>query len=295
MKGQRVIFIRTLLLAVLFSGLQMKANAQETEFADPNFGTEPLRRMFDERVFYSKWIFTDFLSKDKTWFWYADVVWRRQSGLENNNIFENPLRFSIRPFVAYQFGRFTKVHLNPIGLFVSDPRLGQPNDLNGSREFELRTTFEITQDAFIKRGGKEWINVTHRWRFESRWRGVDDPEGPNWNFRFRQRTRFRIPLNGKHFYDNNVIYTINYHELHIELGPYVQLNQFAQNRNFVGLGYRFWDWARIDVGYLHQYNFRGDGRTLDMSRGPMFYLFIDYLSNLNIPSKRKRAFGDLNY
>lgn len=250
--------------------------------------SSPPRRMFDERVLYTKWIVTNFFSEDKTWFWYADIVYRRQSGLENNNIFENPLRFSIRPFFARQFGRFTRVHLNPIGLFVSEGRIGQPSDLFSETEYELRTTLEITQDAYVKKAGLEWINMTHRWRFESRWRGVDDPMGPDWNYRMRYRTRFRIPLNGKHFYDNNVIYTVNYHEFHVEFGPSVGFNHFAQNRNFFGVGYRFWDWARIDVGYLHQYNFRGDGRTIDMSRGPMFYLFIDYLSKLRIGRPKDR-------
>jgi hypothetical protein len=250
----------------------------------------PPRRMFDERVYYSKFIFTNYLGESKTWFYYFDIVHRRQSGLENNNIFENPLRNSFRAFIAYQFGRFTRVHLNPIGLFISDPRQGQPSDVAqlGNTEYELRTTLEITQDAYMKRAGKEWINMTHRWRFESRWRGVEDPIGPDWNYRMRFRTRFRTPLNGKHFYDNHVIYLVNYHEFHLEFGPRINLNHFAQNRNFIGVGFRFWDWARTDIGYLHQYNFRADGRTLDMTRGPMAYLFIDYFSKLRVGKRKDR-------
>lgn len=273
------IYLRIFTLTLCFVAISFKGFTQ-IDFDEPSFSSDPNRRMFDESVFYSKWIVTDFLSEDKTWFWYADIVYRRQSGLLNDNRFENPLRFSFRPYIAYQFGRFTRVHLNPIGVYVSEPRYGQPQDLTADGEVELRSMIEITQDAYIKKAGKEWVNMTHRWRFESRWRGVDNPIGPQWNFRLRQRTRFRVPLNGKHFYDNNVLYTINYHEMHLEFGPYFGLNHFAQNRNFVGVGYRFWDWVRVDVGYLHQYNFRGDGRTIDMSRGPMFYLFIDYLSKV---------------
>lgn len=244
----------------------------------------PDRRILDQRVYYTKFIFLDYLSESKTWFYYFDVINRRQSGLTNDNLFEQPLRTSARFFIAYQFGRFTRVHFNPIGLYVSDPRQGQPSDVKqiGNREYELRSMLEITQDAYIKKAGKEWVNMTHRWRFESRWRGVDEPMGPTWNFRMRQRTRFRVPLNGKHFYDNNVLYTTNYHEVHVEFGPRFGLNHFAQNRNFIGLGYRFWDWARVDVGYIHQYNFRGDGRTIDMTRGPMLYFFVDYFSKLRI-------------
>ncbi|MGY6559290.1 MAG: DUF2490 domain-containing protein [Nitritalea sp.] len=279
----------TIVLTVCLTLHAKHAVFAQFEFDEPVFGEEPSRRILDQSIFYSKWIVTDFLTEDKTWFWYTDIVYRTQSSVGNDNIFENPLRFSIRPFVAYQFGRFTRVHFNPVGLYVSDFRQGQPTDNFGRDEIELRSMLEITQDAYIKKAGKEWVNLTHRWRFESRWRGVDDPIGPLWNFRFRYRTRFRVPLNGKHFYDNNVLYTINYHELHLELGPYMGLNQFAQNRNFVGIGYRFWDWVRIDVGYLHQYNFRGDGVTIDMSRGPMFYLFVDYLSKVRWGGKDNKT------
>ncbi|WP_143960637.1 DUF2490 domain-containing protein [Litoribacter populi] len=274
------------LLSVILLFIYAPLQAQILD--DEAIGDRPPRQMFDERVLYSKFIFFDYLSDAKTWFYYFDIIHRRQSGLENNNLIEQPLRTSIRPYIAYQFGRFTRVHFSPVALFISDPRQGQPNDVQqiGDSEYELRSTLEITQDAYIKKAGKEWINMTHRWRFESRWRGVDEPMGPVWNYRMRQRTRFRIPINGKHFYDNNVIYTVNYHELHIEFGPNMNLNHFAQSRNFVGLGYRFWDWARVDVGYLHQYNFRGDGRTIDMSRGPMVYFFIDYFSKLRIGRDR---------
>jgi len=285
---------RILLFVVLF----LLSNSSFSQILDEEASVvRPDRRMLDQRVYYTKFIFFDYLSESKTWFYYFDIINRRQSGLGNNNIFEQPLRTSIRPFIAYQFGRYTRVHLSPVALFLSDPRQGQPSDVDliGEREYELRTTLEITQDAYIKKAGKEWVNLTHRWRFESRWRGVDEPFGPVWNYRMRQRTRFRTPLNGKHFYDNNVIYTVNYHEIHLEFGPRMNLNQFAQSRNFVGIGYRFWDWARIDVGYLHQYNFRGDGRTIDLTRGPMFYLFIDYFSKLRIGRDNKDRLENIIY
>lgn len=66
--------------------------------------------------------------------------------------------------------------------------------------------------------------------------------------------------------------------MHIEFGRDYGTNYFSQNRNYLGLGYRFWDWVRIELGYLHQYNTRGNNFQVDLSRGPMFYLFIDILS-----------------
>ncbi|MFN3405440.1 MAG: DUF2490 domain-containing protein [Cytophagaceae bacterium] len=245
----------------------------------------------DERVIYTKWIINDFFSHKKTWNWYLDIVYRRQSDYgENTNIFARPLRFSIRPWIGYQFGRFYRINLCPIGYVESFGRLGKPEDVQTARlEKEIRSTIEILQDNYINRKGKEWINYTHRYRLESRWRDVMNPNASyTWNWRFRYRLRIRIPLNGKHFYENNVIYTVNYHEFHLENGPEYGRNHFSQNRNFVGFGYRFWDWVRIDFGYLHQYNWRNNVNDVDLSRGPMFYLFVDYLSKVKVPGKEKR-------
>jgi hypothetical protein len=248
------------------------------------------KNQMDQAVYYSKYIVQDFISEKKNLFWFVDVVQRRQSGFGNNNIFENPLRFSIRPYIGYQFNPYWSVMVNPVGYFVSDDRLGKIEDTyNPLRERELRTTAEILNYSYINKKGKQWINLTHRYRFESRWRDIDDVRGrgTQWNYRFRYRIRLRVPLNGKHFYDNNVLYAVNYHELHLENGPNFGSNHLSQNRNFAGLGYRFWDFVRVDVGYLHQYNWRGNGVDLDMSRGPMFYLIFDYLSKTNWGGKNK--------
>jgi hypothetical protein len=245
-------------------------------------------------AYYSKYIVKDYLPhKDgkKTWFWFVDVVNRRQSGLNDRaNIMAHPLRSSIRPYMGYQVNRFVQVMLCPVGYFHSFDRIGKPTDYeNFGYEEELRTTLELLHDSYIKKKGQEWVNVSYRHRFESRWRDFTHLKGDEtkWNFRYRFRVRFRTPLNGKHFFDNNCLYLVNYHEIHIENGPHHGPNKFAQNRNFVGIGYRFWDWMRIDVGYIHQYNWRGNGVDVDVTHAPMFYLFIDYLSKVKIPKGGK--------
>jgi hypothetical protein len=249
--------------------------------------------VLQQPVLYSKYIVKDYLKNKegkKTWFWFVDVVYRRQSGLEDrSNIVAHPLRFSVRPYMGYQIGRFFQVMLCPVGYFNSFDRIGQPSDYVEFRhEHELRTTLELLHDSYIKKKGKEWVNVTYRHRFESRFRDVTELNGDmRWNFRYRFRTRFRTPLNGKHFFDNNVLYICNYHEFHLENGPHHGPNKLSQNRNFVGVGYRFWDWVRVDVGYLHQYNWRGNGKTVDLTQAPMFYIFIDYLSKVKIPKGGK--------
>ncbi|MFN6946953.1 MAG: DUF2490 domain-containing protein [Cytophagaceae bacterium] len=246
------------LITIFFLPAQLKAQDVET---------------LDNRIMYTKWYVADFFNDSTKWAWELDVVYRRQSELAEGDIWSQPLRYSVRPWIAYQFTKLTRVSFNPIGMFNSAPRFSTDNDLDRTFEREVRTTLQINNYAYYGR-----FNFTHRLRFESRWRGIDSPDGIRHNFRFRYRIRLRTPLNTDYFYKNNTLYISNYHEIHVEFGKDYGTNYFSQNRNFIGLGYRFWDWTRIELGYLHQYNTRGNNRQVDLSRGPMFYLFFDILS-----------------
>jgi hypothetical protein len=230
---------------------------------------EPL----NNKVMYSKFYIADFFNDSSRWAWELDVVYRRQSEQGGFQIWENPLRYSIRLWLSYQFTKMTRVSFNPIGLFQSAPRFPLESDLNRPFERELRTTLQINHSSFYDR-----FNFTHRIRIESRWRDIDFLEGPSHNWRLRYRIRMRVPLNTDYFYKNNTLYTSNYHEFHLEWGSGHGTNVFTQNRNFVGLGYRFWDWTRVELGFLYQLNTRSNNRQLDVSMGPMFYIFMDILS-----------------
>jgi hypothetical protein len=229
------------------------------------------------RILYSKYTIADFFKDGGKWVWELDVVYRRQSELNQSNFYMHPLRLSFRPWIAYQFTKLTRVSFNPIGVFYSAPRYPLETDLARSMERELRTTLQINNYAYYGR-----VNFTHRLRFESRWRGVEQEGAPNHSFRIRYRIRTRIPLNTDYFYKNNTIYLSQYSEIHTEFGRDYGRNVFSQNRNYIGVGYRFWDWARIELGYIHQYNPRPNLMEVDVSNGPMFYLFIDWLSKLRV-------------
>jgi hypothetical protein len=233
------------------------------------------KEFLDNRVLYTKYYVADFFSENTKWAWEADVVYRRQSELGQSNFWSEPLRLSFRPWIAYQFTKMTRVSFNPIGIFNSAPRFPLETDLERSFEREVRTTLQINNYAYYGR-----LNFTHRMRFESRWRGIDN-EDVKHNFRFRYRIRLRTPLNTDYFYANNTLYISNYHEVHVEFGKDYGTNYFSQNRNFIGLGYRFWDWTRVELGYLFQVNTRGNNYQMDVTRGPMFYIFFDILSNNN--------------
>lgn len=260
---------KTLLIILFFVG-----------FIDLNIYAQSEREFLDNRILYTKYYIADFFNDSTKWAWEADVVYRRQSELGQSDFWAEPLRISIRPWIAYQFTKLTRVSFNPIGVFYSAPRFPQESDLDRPFERELRTTLQINNYAYYGR-----FNFTHRLRFESRWRGIDNPEGANHNFRVRYRMRTRIPLNSNYFYTNNTYYISQYSELHVEFGKDYGTNYFSQNRNYIGLGYRFWEWTRVELGYIYQLNTRGNNRQIDVSRGPMIYLFMDVLS------KNKRRYN----
>ncbi|MCC5930623.1 MAG: DUF2490 domain-containing protein [Cyclobacteriaceae bacterium] len=238
------------------------------------------RNVLDNRVIYTKYTIYDFFKPGGKWGWDLDVVYRRQSLLSRGTPSEftrEPLRYSIRAWLAFQPTPYTRISFNPLGIYNSAPRFPREQDLNSGFERELRTTLQINHSTYYNR-----FNFTHRLRFESRWRGVDNEVGAVHNWRVRYRIRTRIPLNTDYFYTNRTWYISQYSELHVEFGPFYGWNNFAQNRNYIGVGYRFWDWARLEAGYVHQYNVRGNVVDIDLTRGPMFYLFIDYLSALKI-------------
>jgi hypothetical protein len=228
--------------------------------------------ILDNKVLYTKQYYSDFFKDNGKWAWEFDVVMRRQSELGEANIFMHPLRFSIRPWIAFQYSKLARISLNPIAMFHSTARFPLESDLNRLGERELRTTLQFVQSSFAGR-----VNFTHRLRFESRWRGIDEPNVKH-NFRFRYRMRVRVPLNTNYFYTNHTLYLCAYSELHTEFGRDYGSNFLSQSRNYIGLGFRFWDWTRVELGYLHQYNTRSNNQQIDLSRGPMVYLFMDVLS-----------------
>ncbi|MCH8517705.1 MAG: DUF2490 domain-containing protein [Cyclobacteriaceae bacterium] len=227
---------------------------------------------------YTKHTLSDFFGSSTKWAWEMDIVYRRQALGDNEEFWSEPLRFSFRPWIGYQYSKYTRITLNPFGMFYSAPRVPRTQDFTSGSEREYRITLQYYTDQWA-----EGINFTHRYRLESRWRDIDQQNGPtSFNWRLRYRIRVRTPLNGKSFYDNNVIYNSSYSEMHVEFGRDHGNNIFAQNRSFTGFGIRVWDWARFELGYLHQFNIRGNTRDLDLTRGPMFYIFFDYMSRLQL-------------
>lgn len=242
----------------------------------------PNRNIADNQVFFAKMNIIDYPIKErKTLYWYVDFVYRSQSAWNNKNLFGEPLRLSVRPWIGWQFSRYTKMAFTPLGFHSMDQIQVFEGDAAVPRSWEWRTTLELLTDQYWIHKKKEWINFTHRFRAEYRRLDFPGKLGDPYNaIRLRYRIRARIPLNRKHFYDNKVFYGVLFSEIHVQIGERIESNLFSQSRNFVGLGYRFWDMARIELGYVHVYHTRRQWEDMSLGKGIHLYVFIDYLSKL---------------
>jgi len=106
---------------------------------------------------------------------------------------------------------------------------------------------------------------TSRFRLEQRFsqlpvnRGDQFKQGPSvYTNRFRLLTRFSFPFKGKTIEDHSFYATV-YDELFINFGKNVGYNIFDQNRAYAALGYQLPKLGRLEVGYLNQLVFKGDG------------------------------------
>lgn len=92
------------------------------------------------------------------------------------------------------------------------------------------------------------INLNHRYRFEQRFVASD------FKFRFRYFLGITVPLQYKAS-GNNPLYLSAYNEIFLNSTSSV----FDRNRLYGGLGYKFSDAVKIELGYMNQF-FENSGR-----------------------------------
>jgi hypothetical protein len=245
--------------------------------------------VYPHTVLWSK-IEVNQLDKKDQWGWGADLVYRRKSGFDNNNPFAEPLRISFRPWINYQFSPNARLSISPIGYMRTHEYLGKPEDFDRVPYSEWRTTIQYFHH--FKPGNPRFMH-TWRYRYELRWQ--ENPTSDSWRYlnRFRIRYRLRYTFLGKDFYENNNMYAMMSNEIGINFGKNVVLNTFNQNRFYAGVGYRFWNTARVELRYVDRIRTRGaTGFEFDRGRGVMFTLFIDQLKGLGKADATKVQFTD---
>ncbi len=80
--------------------------------------------------------------------------------------------------------------------------------------------------------------------------------------RFRILNRISLPFKGKTIVDKS-LYISAYDEMMVNFGKNVALNIFDQNRAYLALGYKIPKLGRLEIGYLNQLLFKGDGKKVE--------------------------------
>ena len=115
------------------------------------------------------------------------------------------------------------------------------------------------------------VEFTNRLRLEQRFSqlpvpqpelpGIDQVWAPGeavYTNRARPMIRASVPFKGATIEDGSLYISV-YEEPFISFGKNVGTNIFDQNRAYAALGYKIPKWGRLEVGYLNQKVFKGDG------------------------------------
>jgi hypothetical protein len=255
----------------------------------------PASQAQDRKVFYPHAVFwskteINQLDRNNRWGLGLDFVYRRKSGLNDNDMFSQPLRESIRPWVHYQFSPYARLSVSPIGYMHTNEYLGKPEDLDRAPYHELRSTIQFFHHQKSPSG--KWM---HTWRYRYEWRWQERPGFDEYRFftRFRLRYRFRYMLTGNDFYANRTWYAAVSNEIGLNLGKNVVYNTFNQSRLYVGVGHRFLNAIRVEARYVDRIRTRGaTGFEFDHGRGLMLGIYVDQLTSVGRTTDHKVLYTD---
>lgn len=119
------------------------------------------------------------------------------------------------------------------------------------------------QIQFTNRFGK--LEMVNRFRMEQRYvyapvlkDGIYVIGNDVYTNRFRLLTRFSVPFKGQ-IIEDNTFYITAYEEFFINFGRNVAYNIYDQNRAYLALGYKIPKLGKLEIGYLNQLIFKGNG------------------------------------
>jgi hypothetical protein len=216
----------------------------------------------------------DYFGGTKKFGYSFDIIVRRQAGLDSGNPLRHRLRESFRPWFVWLIDPLNKLSIAPLSYHYDGGIRAIEANRDGVFRPELRSTIELDSATFLH----DRVMLNNRVRFELR-HYYPFTEDYRFLIRLRLRPRLRVSLNDKNFYDLGVLYAFGYSELAIHTGSVAAVpNVFNQSRSFLGAGYRFKKYMRVDAGYIYQFNSRSSGTEFLVNHGLMTYLQIDYLS-----------------
>jgi hypothetical protein len=232
-----------------------------------------------------------------------DLEYRRQAdpahaadpntsvGSSHYNVIKNPYQLAVRPWILYQPNQSIVFALSPITWFGS---WGAPVDGVTSFQPELRSSFQVTLNNNFGR-----VIFNNRYRYELRYFGtrevadnLADPFGPNSSYDFqksnrngraRYMLRITIPFNNKTII-KETYYALITSEIMLRTGKNVNNNNLLdQYRIYGGLGYKFSENMRTELGYLNMVAFRLNNaakNNVDVNNVIWVRLIVDNFNNL---------------
>lgn len=183
---------------------------------------------------------------DNRWNWHHELQYR------NYNFVGDTDQLLIRTGIGYNLSENNNNVLLGYGFVYNEPYTGVEENKRSFIEHRLYQQF-LTKQTFGR------VSLSHRYRFEQRFIEED----------FKLRVRYflaaNIAINNLKMEDKTW-YASLYNEIFLQPGE----NVFDRNRVFVGIGYRFNNNIRTEVGVLNQ-------RTSSVSRNQLniigFYNF----------------------
>lgn len=163
------------------------------------------------------------------WNWHNEVQYR------NYNAIGDLEQLLIRTGIGYNLTEKNNNVLLGYGYILSQnyvDGLEDKVDVNEHRIFE----------QFITRHNIRIVAFQHRFRFEQRF--IES----NFRMRFRYFLSINVPLNNKEMIDDTVYFSA-YNEIFLDTSS----NTFDRDRLYGGLGYRFSNTVRLEIGYMNQF------------------------------------------
>lgn len=115
------------------------------------------------------------------------------------------------------------------------------------------------------------VEIINRFRLEQRYVNAPVlkdleyvPGDAIYTNRVRWMNRYSVPFKGNTIEEHS-LYVSFYNEIYINYGKNVAYNIFDQNRAYLALGYRIPKLGRLELGYLNQLIFRGDGFKVEQN------------------------------
>ncbi|WP_452220085.1 DUF2490 domain-containing protein [Lacinutrix salivirga] len=147
----------------------------------------------------------------------------------------------LRTGLGYTFNNQKNNVLLGYGYILSENYIGDSDQKFSVNEHRIFQQFTSKQKI-----GK--VGLSHRYRFEQRF--VED----DFRMRFRYFLSFNVPLQYKED-GNNPLYLSAYNEIFLN----TESSVFDRNRVYGGLGYKFSDNLKLELGYMNQF-FENSGR-----------------------------------